>query len=336
MTEGKENCRLLWQKTEKKEAKVLRIYGESPNIILPEQIAGYPLTQIGAYCFSAFEHLPEKGSWEDTYLEADGSLKKNQTEADLHELSGNYVESVFLPGTVREIENCAFYNCSRLKKLSIGCGTQEFGSDVFMNCRNFDRVSVRCGIEKKTGIRQLLHRISSNMEVCFLGEDGPEAVLVYPEYSEAYDEITPAHVFGRKITGEGFRARQCFTDGVVNLQQYDEVFPKACVEESEKTLARMALNRLCYPKGLTGHSRDIYEAYIKEHARNIGRRLVNEKNLERLSFLCEKHYFSEQEVIACIEAAAEAEWTEGTAALMRWKREYDTEDKAGRYQFDAF
>ena len=78
------------------------------------------------------------------------------------------------------------------------------------------------------------------------------ARLLFPEYYESYDEIAPAHVFGRNIEGEGFRARQCVRAGEIDFALYDSIFQKACAEERETTLNRLALNRLCYPVGLTG------------------------------------------------------------------------------------
>lgn len=74
------------------------------------------------------------------------------------------------------------------------------------------------------------------MEVTFQGKTGQTAVF-YPEYYENYDEIAPAHIFGRSIEGEGFRARQCFKEGVPDLSQYDTIFPKACAEEKGKYAA---------------------------------------------------------------------------------------------------
>ena len=53
---------------------------------------------------------------------------------------------------------------------------------------------------------------------------------MYPEYTESYDEIAPAHIFGRNITGEGFRARQQFQDGIVQFAGYDAIYPKVIAE----------------------------------------------------------------------------------------------------------
>ena len=336
MIEKKECYRFLWQRTAQNEARLLRVYGQSAKIVLPDQIAGYPLTQIAPYCFSASDHFSELDNWEETYMEAEAVVDGSSIGQSLHELSGSYIETVVLPDSIREIGNCTFYNCKSLKVLSIGCDIRELGSDVFMNCRNFGTINVRCGIAHKTGVRQILHQLSSNMEVYFYGEAGLEAVLFYPEYYEAYDEIAPAHIFGRKITGEGFRARQSFTDGVVDLQQYDAVFPKACVDEPEKTLSRMALNRLCYPIGLSAESQKRYESYVREHAGSIGKRMIHKREMERLHYLCQNKLFTKVELNECILEATEKEWPEGIAGMMQWKQKYYPDDKNKRYEFDDF
>ena len=334
--ENKACYRFLWQKTAKNEAKLLRAYGQSAEIVLPSQIDGYPLTQIAPYCFSTAKHFAEYVEILETYMEEETVVEGTDMGQSLHELSGNYIKTIQLPDTLQAIGNCAFYNCTNFMELSIGCTIGELGSDVFMNCRNFCRIDVRCSITNKTGVRLILQQLSSNIEVCFYEEDCLEAMLYYPEYYEAYDEIAPAHIFGRKITGEGFRARQSFADGVVSLAQYDAVFPKACIDEPEKTLSRMALNRLCYPIGLSGESQRLYEAYVKEHTLAIGLRLIQKRNMDRLHYLCQKKFMTKEELNQCIQEAAEIEWPEGVAAMMRWKQNYYPEDKQKRYAFDDF
>lgn len=334
--ENKECYRFLWQKTAQNEAKLLRAYGQAAEVVLPNQIAGYPLTQIAAYCFSSSEHFLEYENIQESYMEEGTVINGEGLGQSLHELSGSYIRTIYLPDSIRDIGNCTFYNCNSLTELSIGCHIRELGSDVFMNCRNFYRIDVRCGIGHKTGVRQILQQLSSNIEVYFHGTTGIEAVLYYPEYYEAYDEIAPAHIFGRKITGEGFRARQSFTDGVVALAQYDAVFPKACVDEPEKTLSRIALNRLCYPIGLSEADQRLYESYVKEHALVIGLRMIHKQNMERLHYLCQKKFLTKQELNKCIEEAVEIEWPEGVAAMMGWMQKYYSKDKQKRYEFDDF
>ena len=139
----------------------------------------------------------------------------------------------------------------------------EVGSDAFMNCLNLRSLRMCAGVEEPTGLKQLLAQIKWQVEVSFEQEDGErEAVLMYPEYYESYDEIGPAHIFELNLTGEGFRARQCFKEGVILLNAYDEIFPQACVEESAEVLIPMAWNRLYAACGLSPEARADYEEYV--------------------------------------------------------------------------
>ena len=88
-----------------------------------------------------------------------------------------------------------------------------------------------------------------------------EAVLFYPEYFESYDEIAPAHIFGRNIEERGFRARQSFLNGAVDFVQYDTIFPKACAEENDKTLQKIVTDRLLYPVDLKEVAREIRDIF---------------------------------------------------------------------------
>ena len=131
----------------------------------------------------------------------------------LTELCGSRIEEVSLPDTVQSIGNCAFYNCKKLNRIRAGANLRDIGSDAFMNTLSFHRLTLSCRPEEASGIKQILSHISWDIKVRFQVGDEVFAALLYPEYLETYDEIAPAHLFGRSITGEGFRARQCVRDG---------------------------------------------------------------------------------------------------------------------------
>ena len=173
------------------------------------------------------------------------------------------------------------------------------------------------------------------MEVAFWGEDGIEAKVFFPEYYESYDEIAPAHLFGRNIEGEGFRARQCFKEGKIELFAYDGVFARACADESERTLAQMAENRLRYPAELSAAKREQYENYIRSHDREIAVLRAKERNLDSLQFLCNQKLLSGEAVTEAALACARMEWAQGAAGLMQYKNEMVKEQKS-RYEFDEF
>lgn len=336
---------LDWERV-KDGARILRAYGMTAEAVLPGEIEGLPVTEIGAYCFAEQAHLPEhykkiRVDRSDNSEGKDGAVNGTSPElpvsGQLRELSGKYPEKLVLPDSVKRIGNLAFYNCTSLSRLEFGSGLDGIGSDAFMNCKNLHHMCVRCSSREPSGIRQILAQISSDMEVTFCGEQGAEAVLLFPEYYESYDEIAPAHLFGRNIEGEGFRARQCFKDGVMDFAQYDTIFPKACAEESEKTLCPLALNRLRYPVDLRGDAKELYENYIRAHADAVFAEAVKKRDMQSVLFLCERGLCGRGDVERGARSAVEADWAEGSAWFLRLLEQFFPQKSAGsRYEFEDF
>ncbi len=313
------NMIFYWENTPGGGVRLLRAFGGISEVRIPDFIEGKPVTEIGAYCFAAGARLPE--SYQRTQA-ADGEGTEDAAAVRLRELAGDYPTAVFLPDSVRKIGGFAFYNCVSLERLTLGAGTEEIGGDAFMNCRNLHRLTLRCGAGERSGARQVLGQITADLTVTYLGEDGPEAVVLFPEYYESYDEVAPAHLFGRNIEGEGFRARQCFRDGVCDFARYDAIFRKACAEESEETLCAMAMNRLRYPAGLTEAAERLYETYAAGHADVICRQAILQRETEPIAFLCGRGLLKQTALNACIGDAADAEWAEGTVFLLRLTERY--------------
>lgn len=309
-----------WKETEKGEACIQGGYGASSFVVVPGSIEGCPVTAIGDYCFS-------------------DSAKKERQEVDhsfLRELSGDYIQKVVLPDSVKKLGDLAFYNCSSLKELQIGASLTELGSDAFMNCLQLDTIRVRCRVSEKTGLKQLLAQRTSDTEVIFETEAGVEGILLFPEYYQGYDEVGPAHIFALQLSGEGFRARQCFQDGVLDLDQYDRIFEQAAVEESPRTLCRMAVDRLCYPVGLKSQARERYQNYLRGQEGLLLTELVKNRDLERMERLFRGKHLTESGQEKGIRLASDYNWPEGAASLLRWKMETEDRKKKDRYSFDDF
>lgn len=314
---------MVWQNTKNDGVRVLRMYGTQPEVEIPETVSGRQITEIGEYCFAQTAHFP-------------AGCETIAHPYACTELSGSFLKEVRLSDGVKKIGNLAFYNCTGLKKLEFSKELETVGSDAFMNCRNLSRITVRCGIAEKSGVRQVLSQISSEMEVTFFKEGRTEAVVLYPEYYETYDEIAPAHLFGRNIEGEGFRARQCFKDGIADLTQYDTIFPKACVTETPETLGRLVCTRLHYPAGMTEKSRALYEAYLRKHEMEITAELVRKKDIASIRFFCKNGLLTKEAVVFGSGVASEMDWAEGVVLLLHLKQEFFKEKEEGSYTFEDF
>ena len=63
-----------------------RVYGTTPVVVIPEQIDGFTVKRIGAYCFSESKHVP-----------AD-AVTIGGVDSFMKALCGNDIEEISLPG----------------------------------------------------------------------------------------------------------------------------------------------------------------------------------------------------------------------------------------------
>ena len=282
------------------------------------------INKIAPYCFSEKLHLPEKLQNEYDEIDIDKTI--------YHEFAGEFANSIKLPDGVMQIGNNAFYNCKKLESITIGKNIKEVGSDVFMNCRSLNKIYLRSDISDITGLKQVLSRISSEIEVTYIKEEKVIAKVLYPEYSEVYDEIAPAHIFGRNIEGEGFRARQCFDGGKADMNQYDTIFPKASAEESVKVAGKIALYRLMYPYMLGSSSEVLYMDYLKNNKNEIIGSCIYDKNIDEIKFMLEKFSGDRNMIERAIVVANETGFGEAAALILKYRRKKEDIRKS-RYAF---
>ena len=287
-------------------ARVLRVLGDTPCPAVPAAVEGQPVTEIGPYCFA---DKPVK----------DGARRSGD---DTHELTGNFVEEVTLPDTVRIIHSAAFYNCRRLRRVTLGAGVESLGSDMFTNCRCLQAFHLRAAPDAATGLKKLLGAVSADITAEFDG-----AKLFYPEYSEFLDENTPAHIFNHSIEGEGYRMRQCFTaGGAVDYAAFDASFALACVGENEAKLCRLALGRLVQPFALGDDARADYEFYLTAHPDAAFALAIDERNEAALRLLVGLGLPTADAAVYCSRTG----WSAGAAILLgrskRVKKTYSFDD----------
>ena len=191
-----EQLLFLWEKISEGEIRLLRVFGEQPVVTVPGFIDGRCVRELGDYCFSR-RKLPENeirysrycgGMWESGLSVLKDKEKKDHISSEqeenivsletierdgkLHELSEKYIKEVQLPADIVKIGSCAFYNCTKMERISVYPKLVEVGSDAFMNCLNLRSLRMCAGVEEPTGLKQLLAQIKWQVEVSFEQEDG--------------------------------------------------------------------------------------------------------------------------------------------------------------------
>lgn len=291
-------------------ARILRVLGDSPCTVLPAEIEGLPVTEVGPYCF-AVRAVQEGARWPA------GST-------DTHEVTGDFVEEVVLPDSLQVLHSAAFYNCHRLRRVEAGPQLESLGSDLFTNCRALTCFALRAAPDANTGLKKLLGAVSADIGVEFL--EAPGAHLFYPEYFEWLDENTPAHIFNHSIEGEGYRMRQCFAGGAVDYRAYDATFAQACVGENAEKLCRMALGRLLSPFALGEDARADYEFYLTAHPEEAFRQGITRRDEAALRLLVGLGLPVTEAAAQC----ARAGWSAGATILLarpkRAGKQYDFDD----------
>ena len=287
-------------------ARLLRLLGDTPCPVVPGTIEGLPVAELGPYCFADRPVRPGA----------------RRTGDDTHEITGNFVEEVTLPDTVRVLDSAAFYNCRRLRRVTLGPGVEGFGSDLFTNCRQLQTFRLRAAADAPTGLKSCWGpsartlRWNWTVHSCFT-----------PSIRSFWTRTRAAHIFNHSIEGEGYRMRQCFTPGgAVDYAAFDASFAQACVGESEDKLCRLALGRLVQPFGLGDDARADYELYLTAHPEAAFRRAIDDRDEAALRLLVGLSLTTADAAVYC----ARVGWSAGAAVLLgrakRAKKTYDFDD----------
>ena len=312
--------------------RLLRCFGNSPVLTVPDQLNGKKITEIGAYCFSRSRPKFSEKIYKSIFIDIrnvtttqENGLSFNDSSFDFSlfrtELDGTFLEEVTLPEEITTLHNAAFYNCRKLKKLSVGTRISGIGSDEFMNDTHLEHLIIRGKDTEPSGLSLILERIAENITVSFCPNDSstPESILFFPEYYEWLDEISPAHIFSRSIHGEGFRMRKSFENGILNYRKYDSCFDNALTVESPESLCKIALNRLRWPSRLENVFKEKYETAIETHLNTAFSLTIKSKDFSLLQFICE-HFSPDMTVLSeAMEHCIETDWSEGNAFLMEQK-----------------
>lgn len=149
-------------------AVIRRCFSRDTKVVIPEQIEGIPVTEIGAYAFSA--HLDETALKQEieqgtvkittSVLEERGMLPEA--------VQGMQLEKLVIPRSVVRVGRYCFYNCDHLKSLSFGNALKDWGSGVFTGCHHIQEINLAVMGEENSMLKDILDEIREELCVNYI------------------------------------------------------------------------------------------------------------------------------------------------------------------------
>lgn len=200
-----------------------------------------------------------------------------------------------------------------------------------MNCRSLRRVTLLASPGSATCLPKILGETAAELDVRFEqnGEATPAAVA--PAYTEELEDLSPAHIFQRRIHGAGYSYRQCFDGAVLNLRQYDRALSELAERHDFSVAARVAVRRLAAPFALSDSAREDYLAVLRRTAARSPARLRREATAPRCTSCCRSEYSPPPTRTAACNTAREAGQTAALTVLLAANAPAPTRGRAKNY-----
>ncbi len=257
--------------------RVLRCDTAEQEVCLPDTVEGLPVTEIGRYAFST--RRMETGGPDQFEVRVTAGSPAGEIRHD-----AAAIRSISLPESVTAVGDYAFYNCSSLEKLTLGGALGSVGSDAFMNCFRLRQLEMHSAPDGGQCLQQVLREYSGELTVRLLAPQG-EARLLFPAYSEEYEELAAPHIFHYSIDGAGYAYRQCFNGRAFSYSQYDGALVRLLQTHEFSLAVRAALLRLRFPLELGGSAAEAYRRVLREYGRMALALLLEARDDAGLSWL---------------------------------------------------
>ena len=287
--EGENELRLTCSRSASGGIALLRCETQDDIVHLPDEIDGVPVTEVGAYVLS--ERVPNL-TGKDTFavrITCGGTEPKHNAAA---------IRTVTLPKDAKSVGSYAFYNCRNLERIELTDSVSEF--------------ILHAAPSAPTCLPRLLGEYAGELDVRF----DEHARLLFPEYVEELEDLSPAHIFQRRIHGAGYSYRQCFDGGVLNFRQYDAALSELLERHDFSVAARVAVRRLAVPFALSDAAKADYLAVLRTHGGNLAQSCAKAGETAALTFLLSLGVLSAADVDAACTSAREAEQTAALSVLL--------------------
>ena len=274
-----ENELILTCETQAEGVCILRCETRDPVVLLPDEIDGAPVTALGRYVLSG--RAPDL-SGRDTFsvrVTCGGPLPVHEADS---------IRAVTLPKHARTVGSYAFYNCRSLEELTMTDSVSAFDGGSLMHCLSLHRIRLLA----------------------------PPGGALFPAYTEELEDLSPAHIFQRRIHGAGYSYRQCFDGAALNFRQYDRALSELAERHDFAIAARVAVRRLAAPFALSDSARADYLAVLREHGGPLACALAKQGDSVSLHVLLSLSVLSDAGIDAACTAAREAGQTAALSVLL--------------------
>lgn len=278
--------------------RILRCFSHGGNVVIPEMIGGCPVTEIGAYAFSAH----------------------GESEDGRAAVCGEALTEIILPKTIRKIGRYAFYDCSNLERMEFYSDIEDIGAGAFTGCHRVRHMDVTIVEGKRSCLRELLLELREEQFVDYHSKQG-EAKLVFPEFFEEAVENTPARILETHTHGSGMWYRNCFVQTELQFGMYDKRFPWAKENERMELLMEMTFGRLMYPVQLGEDAKIQYQEFLREHLEEACLWAIDHQEMMEIVYLAEQVATEKEQLEILIQTAGKTKYVEAFSFLMNHKHE---------------
>lgn len=292
---------------------ILRCYGSSGIVMVPEELDGLAVTEVSSYAF------------------AEEMEKEPQNTSGFPCICGDKLEEVYLPWTVRRLGRYIFYNCQKLRKLSFYSNLAYMGAGAFTGCEKLAFLEMY-QLEGRSCLREILQDLKQKVRVdCYraVGDKGVQAPpisgkegaklcgrLVYPEFFEEAVENTPARIISTQTHGMGIQYRNAFRNTQIVFEEYDRLFTMGKYNMDLTNIIDMAISRLRYPCSLGEKARAEYAGWLSEHLQETAGFLVEQQEWEDLRWLAEQFVIDMGQMETILDVAKKQEKAEAISMIM--------------------
>ena len=283
---------------------------------LPDTLFGLPVTTLSDHALA-----PDAASLAgEKVLITCGTPQREWSNRNLRELT--------LPSMLTSVGDYALFNCRSLQTLCLHDSVSRWGGGVLMNCRSLEHIELtRSSGAQGESLAYFADELSRELDVSLFEVDGSETRLIFPEYIEDFEENGPAHHFDYTIYGAGHPYHHVFRGKALYLTDYDALWERfLSAAHEDRAALRLAWYRLRYPRDLSAWASAQYEAYLRAHADETLRFVLEQRDIAGLGQLLDR--LDGVPLGTALSFAREEHMTEATALLL--ERQHRSRNGAGK------